>query len=119
MSLQVAVEFTTASVTSPGVDMIAEKAPSLPGNPTQQLLDLAETGLQISNNQSMQYANIRQRGEQQTAVVATVAALPHANSLSALSCSLRWGMLLMCMCLFAAHNCSFAIPAQQPLPKQR
>lgn len=61
--LQVATEFTTASVTSPGIDLIAEKAPPLPGNANQQLLDLAEIGLQISNNQSLHYGNIRQRGK--------------------------------------------------------
>lgn len=57
--MQVAIEFTTASVTAPGVDLLAEK---LPGD-TPRLLDVAETGLHISNNQSMHFSNIRQRGE--------------------------------------------------------
>ncbi|KAF6253147.1 PhoD-like phosphatase-domain-containing protein [Scenedesmus sp. NREL 46B-D3] len=54
----VAVEFTTASVTAPGVDLLAKK---LPGD-TPTLMDVAERGLHISNNESMLYSNIRQRG---------------------------------------------------------
>lgn len=61
--LQVAIEFTTASVTAPGVDMLAEK---LPGD-FEQLLNVAETGLHISNQQSMHYSNIRKRGKAQIA----------------------------------------------------
>ncbi|WIA10507.1 hypothetical protein OEZ85_010696 [Tetradesmus obliquus] len=54
----VAVEFTTASVTAPGVDLLAQK---LPGD-ANQLLQVAERGLHISNNASMHYSNIRDRG---------------------------------------------------------
>eukprot|EP00879_Flechtneria_rotunda_P008895 GHRR01009315.1.p1 GENE.GHRR01009315.1~~GHRR01009315.1.p1 ORF type:complete len:400 (+),score=144.76 GHRR01009315.1:910-2109(+) len=54
----VAIEFTTASVTAPGVDLLAAK---LPGD-TPQLMQVAEKGLHISNSQSMHYSNIRQRG---------------------------------------------------------
>lgn len=65
--LQVAIEFTTASVTSPGLDLLAERISGqvpvpLPGDPLQRVLDLAETGLHISNNRSLHYSNIRQRG---------------------------------------------------------
>eukprot|EP00882_Tetradesmus_deserticola_P017575 GHRQ01018826.1.p1 GENE.GHRQ01018826.1~~GHRQ01018826.1.p1 ORF type:complete len:363 (+),score=104.54 GHRQ01018826.1:629-1717(+) len=54
----VAVEFTTASVTAPGVDLLAEK---LPGD-TSTLLAVAERGLHISNQPTMHYSNIRERG---------------------------------------------------------
>lgn len=66
--LQTAIEFTTASVTPPGLDKLADAIsakvplPLLPGDAVQQILDVAETGLHISNNRSMHYSNIRQRG---------------------------------------------------------
>jgi hypothetical protein len=63
--LQIAIEFTTASVTAPGVDLLAAK---LPGD-TPRLLDVAERGLHISNNASMHYSNIRQRGEADKLVI--------------------------------------------------
>jgi hypothetical protein len=58
--VQVAIEFTTASVTAPGVDLLAAK---LPGDTPCWLLDVAERGLHISNNATMHYSNIRQRGK--------------------------------------------------------
>lgn len=67
LHLQVAIEFTTASVTSPGVDLLAKTISDripvpLPGDPLQLVLDLVEVGLHISNSPSMHYSNIRQRG---------------------------------------------------------
>lgn len=55
---QVAIEFTTASVTAPGMDLLAA---TLPGE-TSALMEVAETGLHISNNGTMHYSNIRSRG---------------------------------------------------------
>lgn len=55
---QVAIEFTTASVTAPGVDLLAA---TLPGD-INTLMEVAQTGLHISNNNTMHYSNIRNRG---------------------------------------------------------
>lgn len=58
LSHQVAIEFTTASVTAPGVDLLAAK---LPGD-ASTLIDVAEEGLHISNNNTMHFSNVRRRG---------------------------------------------------------
>lgn len=55
---QVAIEFTTASVTAPGVDLLAAK---LPGD-ASTMLAVAEAGLHLSNADTMHFSNIRQRG---------------------------------------------------------
>lgn len=54
-----AIEFTTASVTAPGVDLLATK---LPGN-AETLLQVANEGLHISTKNIIHHSNIRQRGE--------------------------------------------------------
>ncbi len=59
---QVAVEFTTPAVTAPGIDLLAKKLPTGGLATLTDLLDMVQRGLMLSNNQSLVYANVRQRG---------------------------------------------------------
>lgn len=61
--MQVAAEFTTTSISAPGYDSTAK---ALPAEYQQVFLDLAREGLYISNNNTLKYANLRQRGELQS-----------------------------------------------------
>lgn len=58
----VAMEFTTPSVTAPGMDLLAKKLPTGGLATLTDLLDMVQRGLQLSNNQSLLYANVRKRG---------------------------------------------------------
>jgi hypothetical protein len=63
--VQVAVEFTATSVSSPGFD---SRAKALPAEQQQVFFDLQRDGLYISNKDTLKYTNQRQRGKHAAAL---------------------------------------------------
>ena len=83
---QVSIEFTSASVSSPGVDLLVQR---LPGD-VDTLMKVADRGLHISNNNTLMYSNIRQRGAEGFCWILLCTRTPAAMCDEAYTIILKW-----------------------------